>query len=110
MLQLKVNWDVAILSTTNITGLGSIIRDAEGKVIATQCSGFIPALKPKLVEALAFRKSMLLAQDLCLSHVTFESDCQTIVKTANSSILSGTKLSPLIFIFNPCYKDPWGGK
>lgn len=73
MLQLKLNWDAAILSTTNNTSLGCIIRVAEGEVIATQCSSFKPVMKLELVEAMALRKSMLLARGL--SHVTFKGDC-----------------------------------
>lgn len=48
MPQLEVNWDVAILLTTNIIGFGRIIRDAKGKVIATQKSCFTLAMKLEL--------------------------------------------------------------
>lgn len=48
MPQLEVNWDVAIMLTTNIIGFGCIIRVAKGKVIATQQSCFTLTMKPKL--------------------------------------------------------------
>lgn len=43
------------------------------------------------------QKSMTFAWDLGLSHVIFEVDCQIVVKSANSSNLSGNELSSLIF-------------
>lgn len=62
--QFKFNWDAAVNSRTNTTGLGVIIRDCKGNILASACYNKPSQYKPVIVEALALKTTMLICQDL----------------------------------------------
>ncbi|KAF5467400.1 hypothetical protein F2P56_017226 [Juglans regia] len=77
------------------SGLGVIVRDAEGEVQASICCNIDAELQPAVVEAMALRRALMLCYDLGFSRVVFEGDCQE-VNAINSSHESSAKASSLI--------------
>ncbi|XP_057418610.1 uncharacterized protein LOC130712813 [Lotus japonicus] len=86
----KVNLDAA-LQQNGEAGGGLIARDSYGEVIAAACRLLGPVLAPSIAEALALRWAMLMAKDLGLRRVAFETDCLVLFdvwsRTNGSSIL-----------------------
>lgn len=70
----KVNLDAA-LQQNGEAGGGLIARDSYGEVIAAACRLLGPVLAPSIAEALALRWLMLMAKDLGVRRVAFETDC-----------------------------------
>lgn len=70
---LKCNWDVAINPTT--IGLGGIVWNSKGEVLATFYSNISVMLKPVVAEATALWKTMLICRELGLSEILFEGEC-----------------------------------
>ena len=60
------------------------MRDAEGMIIATMCQNIqLPSLVD-LVEALAARRAILFALELCLAHVMVEGDSLKVIAAINN--------------------------
>ena len=77
----KANFDVALFEHCNCAGLGVVVRDCNGKVIAALSQRI--AL-PHSVEQ-AESQAVTLAKELCLSRMAFEGDCQKVIAAINSS-------------------------
>lgn len=71
----KPNWDVAINSHAKIIGLGGIIRDSFGKILASFCCRSAFGNNPEVVEVLPFKKTMLIYSDMRFQYIAFEDDC-----------------------------------
>lgn len=69
---LKAYWDAATHTHSNSSGLGGIIRDAEGESHIVFCSYQSRSLIPEVVEATALRRFMHICKDLNLERVIFE--------------------------------------
>ncbi|XP_035547375.1 uncharacterized protein LOC118348911 [Juglans regia] len=80
----KVNLDAAIDKIKCKVGVGVIIRDCEGKVIASLRSSRGLFLDAQLGEAVAVLKATSLCVNLELRQVVFEGDALSIVKAVNS--------------------------
>lgn len=52
-LFIKTNWDAAIASLSIYFGLGGIVRNLDGDILAAFCSNLLGPLKPKIAEAMA---------------------------------------------------------
>nr|POE67196.1 putative ribonuclease h protein [Quercus suber] len=76
----KVNFDGAIFQKEKLAGLGCIIRNDEGLVMAafTQCIPLPTSVE--MVEVLAARSAIGFARELCLSQVILEGDSDTIIR------------------------------
>lgn len=57
-------------------GIGVIIRDAAGVILAALFTKFCHLMKPIIAEALALRRVMKLCLELGFSNVVFEGDSQ----------------------------------
>lgn len=55
-------------------GLGGIVRDKFGKILASFCSKLNEVHNPFIVEALALIKAMLTSDELDLKSLCFEGD------------------------------------
>ena len=71
---LKVNYDGAIFREANEAGLGAVIRDSEGRVIASLAERIPLPQMVANVEAAVARRAILLAKDLGLSSIILEGD------------------------------------
>ncbi|GLT71410.1 hypothetical protein SLA2020_434310 [Shorea laevis] len=76
---LKTNWDAAVDVRRNCMGVGVIIRDATGNVIAAQSSSFPNITDPAVAESFGLWQAVSLCKDLELSQIHFEGDASEIV-------------------------------
>ncbi|KAF5452039.1 hypothetical protein F2P56_027079 [Juglans regia] len=65
-------------------GLGVVLRNENGEVLACASSRKVPALDSSIVETVALWFAVELCMDLGFNRVTFEGDAQLVVKTVNS--------------------------
>ena len=81
---LKVNFDGATFPSKNLAGLGAIIRNDKGLVMAAFSQPISLPTSIETVEVLAARNAVCLARDLNLGQVIFEGDAEVIIKAINS--------------------------
>ena len=75
----KINFDGAVFSKDNLSGLGAVIRDEYGLVLGS-CSKLLPqAYSAMVVEALAAATALALAEDLGMTRVILEGDSLVII-------------------------------
>ena len=65
-------------------GIGVVIRDDKGEIIASLASPVSNVSKSKHLEALAVAKRLEIVNELALTGFTIESDCLEIVNRVNS--------------------------
>ena len=75
---LKVNYDGAVFHETNEAGLGAVIRNSAGRVLASSVERVTLPQTVAEVEAAAARRAILLAKELNLSSITLEGDSKII--------------------------------
>lgn len=86
----KVNVDKASSNDGKPSGIGAIIRDSNGQVIAANCNT-LPAHYPaNTVEAIALEKGIILAQEMNIPQVIPESDALSIVQYVKTKETNGT--------------------
>ena len=79
-LPFKANFDGALSSENNMTGVGVIIQDGHGLPIASMCKHFQCLHTVDDAEAIAAREAVQLAIDVGLSEVEVEGDFVVICK------------------------------
>ncbi|XP_040994279.1 uncharacterized protein LOC121245522 [Juglans microcarpa x Juglans regia] len=79
----KANWDAAINLNLRMMGIGVIIWDERGEVLAAYCDQKKYVQQPATTECMALWKAMELGRDLGFNRVIFEGDAHTIVKAVN---------------------------
>ena len=76
----KVNYDGACFTETDEAGIGVVVRNELGQVLAS-LDGKIPMpLTVEALEAMAARKAMIFNEELGLRRVIFEGDLELVVK------------------------------
>ena len=78
---LKINVDGAISKRPNLVGVGSVIRDDTGRLVAAMCRSIAAPLRPLEVEAKAFEAGLQLARDMGFHDVILEGDSLILVRT-----------------------------
>ena len=80
----KANFDAALFDSSNMAGIGVVIRDYNGNVIGALSQKI--ALPPSIehAEALAASWAVAFAKELSLFEVIFEGDCLRIIKAINT--------------------------
>lgn len=82
----KANWDVAIDKLTRRVGIGVVVRDSNGQLIAARCLTRGGPLTPVLAdEALALYHAACHCKDLDGMPIILEGDALQVVTTVNSS-------------------------
>ena len=81
----KANFDSVVFQSSNEAGIRVVIHDHRGEIIGS-LSLCIP-LPPTIteVEALACRRAVLFAKELCLHEVLFEGDSQIVINALANS-------------------------
>lgn len=77
---LKINVDGAISKRQNRVGVGSVIRDEAGRLVAAMSRSISTPLGPLEVEAKAFEAGLQLARDLGYQDVILEGDSLILVR------------------------------
>ncbi|KAF5454650.1 hypothetical protein F2P56_024298 [Juglans regia] len=76
----KANWDAAIDKVNSRVGIGIIVRNSEGAVMASLCSSMDLVPDPLLGEAIAARRASSFCTDLGLQHIILKGDSLLVVK------------------------------
>ena len=75
----KVNFDAAVFKSLNLAGIGVVIRDWCGDVVATLSMPTALALTVADLEALACRRAVMFAAKKDLQNVIFEGDSVSVI-------------------------------
>ena len=98
------------------SSIGVIIRDDLGGIVAALCKVLPVHYPAELTGFFALEHRVLLAQDLNISNVIFESDAASVISSVNQACSGGAmgapgafhcvcKISLLILLFPSCEKD-----
>ena len=86
----KINVDAAVFSNKKAVGIGVVVRDHEGSMLATLSKCIPLPLGPLAAEAKAMEEAAHLARDIGLQEVIFETDSSII-----SGALTGSSTAPV---------------
>ena len=92
----KINVDRASSDLEGTSSIGVIIRDCKGETIAALCKPLQVHYSAELVEVIAIEQGTLLAQELQLPCVMFESDATIVINAINDSTF-GTPFRHIIY-------------
>ena len=81
----KANFDAALFDGINNIGIGVVVRDHLGCVIAALSQQVKSILSVKMAKALAARRAVILAGELSLFNVIFEGDCVRVIQALQCS-------------------------
>lgn len=91
----KINVDETSSDLEGTSSIGVIIRDCKGETIAALCKPLLSHYPAELVEVLTVEQGILLAQELQLPLVMFESDASNVINAINDSA-TGTPYGHII--------------
>ena len=78
--QFKINFDGVVFLELDAAGLGVVIRDSCGRVIAALVKRIPIPTSAAIVKALACRRALVFAKELNLMDTVFEGDAERIIK------------------------------
>ncbi|XP_042973059.1 uncharacterized protein LOC122304861 [Carya illinoinensis] len=81
----KVNWDAALKSDDRKCGMGVVIRDRCGDVLASLCSCRWNVSNPVVAEVHALWRAMKLCEELKFSKVQLEGDAKSVINAVNNA-------------------------
>ncbi|KAL0000944.1 hypothetical protein SO802_014725 [Lithocarpus litseifolius] len=93
---MKINFDGAVFPSENRLGIGVVIRDSAGLVIASCSQRLSQAYRSDEVEAFAAAKALSFAAEISISKAVMEGDSLTIIKALSSDQRSLSSFGPLI--------------
>jgi ribonuclease HI len=76
----KANWDASVDLTLQRMGVGLIVRDGEGSVLAAMCTSVDFIIDPTVAEAMALWKAVSCCLDLGFSRIHLEGDALEVVQ------------------------------
>ena len=85
---MKINFDGAVFSSSNAAGIGVVIRNNLGQVIASCSQRLFQAFNSVDVEALAAAKAVSFAAEIGITKAVLEGDSLTIMNALSSDHLS----------------------
>lgn len=97
--RLKINFDGAVFKNEGLAGLGVIIQNDKGLVMATSSQTIPLPTSIEMVELLAARSAFCLARELQFDQVIVEGDSQLEIKKLNSKDQQTTPLPALDMSF-----------
>ena len=95
--QLKVNFDGAVFRETEEAGLGVVVRDSHGKVLASLAEKIKFPSSSNEVEALAAVQAITLAMDLNLPSFIVEGDSEVVISALRKEEESFSSFGHLLF-------------
>ena len=81
---MKINFDGAIFAEEKSSGLGVVIRDRQGLVVASMATRIPQQLQPVEIEAMAASKALEFARELGIAEAVLEGDSQVVIMALNS--------------------------
>ncbi|KAL0005237.1 hypothetical protein SO802_012798 [Lithocarpus litseifolius] len=88
----KTNFDNAVFEESGEAGIGVIIRNSRGKVMASLAEKILKPSSVETVELLAARRAVILVQELGFKNSIFEGDSETVI----NSLRNGDRLKSFI--------------
>jgi hypothetical protein len=76
---LKLNWDAALNASLRTMGMGAVLRDGTGKVIAALAQVVPQVHDSSTTEAVALWRAIQMCNGQSFGRVMFEGDCLTVV-------------------------------
>ncbi|XP_030970008.1 uncharacterized protein LOC115990306 [Quercus lobata] len=76
----KVNYDEAYFAEEEEAGIGVVVRNELGQVMASLAEKFVMPPTVEILEAMAARRDMIFMDELGLRRAIFEGDLETVVK------------------------------
>ena len=83
--ELKVNFDGATFAESDEVGIGVIIRNKSGKVMATLSEKIVQPRSMEILKKLAARRAIQFTVELCFHRATFEGDAEGVIKALSLS-------------------------
>ena len=80
----KINFDGAVFDEANMSGVGVVIRDSYGEVLASCSEKISQAYEAEVIEALAAQKALSFAQELGFQNVILEGDALGLIQALKS--------------------------
>lgn len=93
---MKINFDGAVFKNEGLAGLGVIIQNDKGLVMATSSQTIPLPTSIEMVELLAARSALYLARELQFDQVIVEGDSELEIKKLNSKDYSSTSFGHVI--------------
>ena len=81
---MKINFDGAVFDDANMSGVGVVIRDSYGEVLASCSEKISQAYEAEVIEALAAQKALSFAQELGFQNVILEGDALGLIQALKS--------------------------
>jgi hypothetical protein len=78
-----VNWEASIDRWTNLIGVGVIVHDHVGTILAAQCSVHKYILDPTRAKAIGAKMGAELERDLGLHSILLEGDAHAVITVLN---------------------------
>ena len=93
---IKANFDGAVFGEEQAAGIGVVLRDCEGQVLAALSEKVRLPASVEVLEMLAARRAALFARELGCSRVCFEGDAELVVKCLQSGSVSNALTGHLV--------------
>jgi ribonuclease HI len=93
---LKVNWDAVVDGGRKMIGMGAIVRNSDGKVMAMVCDTMILIQDPVLAEALAAKRAVELCLSLGIRKIILEGDSLRVVHALQASNRGPSAIGPIV--------------
>jgi exonuclease III/ribonuclease HI len=93
---IKINWDAAVDGRRRRIGMGAIVRDSEGLIVAMMCDTMDCIQDPATAEALAARRAIELGLSLGIRRIVLEGDSLQVVHALQMSNGGGFSYGPII--------------
>ena len=77
----KVNFDATFFAETRLAGVGVVVRDYDGQIIGALWQNIGSVQSIEMAEALATRRVVRFAAELCVFQVIIEGDCNRVIAT-----------------------------
>ena len=81
----KVNFNGAIFKESNAGGIGVVIRDNAGMVIATLSQKVHGTHTVEMIEALAAKRAIIFAKEVGVADLEFEGDAENVIRDLSSN-------------------------
>ena len=113
----KINFDGAIFRDENRSGIGVVVRDHTGAILASVALSLSPALQPAEIEAIAAARALEFGQELGLTEAVLEGDSKLIMNSLKARGETIASVEPLIqdaiifsglytkFLYSHCRRD-----
>ena len=97
----KINFDGAIFAEDNCSGVGVVVRDRNGLVIAAMSEKIPQLLQPSEIEAMAATRALEFASEVGISEAILESDSLLVIKALATKDIG---LAPYSLLIQDAYR------